>query len=182
MTLYFITGNKNKFDEARRIIPELEQKSIELDEIQSTDAEEVVKHKLNEAIKHFKKGDKIVIEDTSLYFECLNGLPGPLIKWFLEKIGNDGLWKICDRLGNCNADARTLVGFYDGKEMKFFSGIVKGRIVKPMKKTCFGWDSIFVPDGFDKAFVDMEREEKNKISMRGIAFRKLRDYSAKNSS
>jgi len=176
MTLYFITGNKNKFDEAKRIIPEIVHKEIDLIEIQSINAEEIVRHKLNEAIKRFNGGDEIVIEDTSLYFDCLNGLPGPLIKWFLDRIGNNGLFEICDKLGNYNASAKTLLGYYDGREIRFFSGVVKGRIVKPAGETGFGWDCIFVPSGFSGSFADMSREDKNKISMRGIAFEKLRDY------
>jgi non-canonical purine NTP pyrophosphatase (RdgB/HAM1 family) len=176
MTLYFITGNKNKFDEARKVIPELRQKEIDLLEIQETNAEKIIREKMNEAMKHHKSDDEFVIEDTSLYLECLNGLPGPLIKWFLESIGSEGLYEITKRYGNDKAEARTILGYSNGKELKFFEGVVKGKIVKPEKKTGFGWDNIFQPDGYQKPFVDMTREDKNEISMRGLAFKKLKEY------
>jgi inosine/xanthosine triphosphate pyrophosphatase family protein len=64
MTIYFITGNKSKFTEGKAILPELEQLEIDLPEIQEIDARLIIEAK----------------EDTSLYLECLNGLPGPLIK------------------------------------------------------------------------------------------------------
>lgn len=176
MALYFITGNKNKFDEARRVIPEIKEKEIDLLEIQELDAHKIIKEKMNEAMKHHKSGEEFVIEDTSLYFDCLNGLPGPLIKWFLESIGSEGLYEITKRFGNDKAEARTILGYSDGKELRFFEGSVKGKIVKPEKKTGFGWDNIFQPDGYEKPFVDMSREDKNEISMRGLAFKKLREY------
>jgi non-canonical purine NTP pyrophosphatase (RdgB/HAM1 family) len=176
--VYFITSNKEKFEEAKRIIPSLEQLKMDLDEIQSINAEEIIKHKLNEAIG--KNSGEFIVEDTSLYLDCLNGLPGPLIKWFLETMGNEGLFEICDKLGNYNVEAKTLVGYYGGGEIKFFSGTVKGKIVKPEKKEGFGWDLIFVPEGFNVPFVDLSREDKNEISMRGEAFRKLKEYLVKN--
>ena len=69
----------------------MEQSDIDLTEIQSVDPKEIIEHKLNEAKKHMK--GNLVVEDTSLYFEALNGLPGPLIKWFLKTVGNEGLAK-----------------------------------------------------------------------------------------
>ena len=79
-------------------------------------------------------------------------------------------------MGNDKAEARTILGYSDGKDLKFFEGSIEGRIVKPEKKTGFGWDNIFQPRGYEKPFVDMTREDKNEISMRGLAFKKLREY------
>jgi inosine triphosphate pyrophosphatase len=176
MTLFFLTGNKNKLDEVRRIIPEIKQKDIDLPEIQEIDAHKIIKEKLIQALKSSATGDEFVVEDTSLYLDCLNGLPGPLIKWFLTTIKNEGLYEICKRFDNYNAEAKTLVGYSKGSEIKFFEGTAKGKITRPEIPTSFGWDSIFIPDGFEKTFAEMSREEKNKISMRGLAFMKLREY------
>jgi non-canonical purine NTP pyrophosphatase (RdgB/HAM1 family) len=173
MTLYFITGNKNKFEEVRKIIPEIEQLNIDLTEIQEFDAHKIIREKINEAIKHHK--GKFVIEDTSLYLECLKGLPGPLIKWFLQTIGCEGIFEIVKKFDNTNAEARTILGYYDGNKITFFEGSVKGDIVEP-KGEGFGWDTIFIPIGGEKRFSEILKEEKNKISMRGIAFRKLKEY------
>ena len=82
MKIYFITGSKGKFEEVKQIIPEIIQKDIDLPEIQETDAKKIIANKLQEALKHVKSG--CVVEDTSLYIASLNGLPGPLIKWFIN--------------------------------------------------------------------------------------------------
>ena len=88
MALYFITGNKGKLVEVQEIISSVEQLDIDLPEIQDIDAQEIIRAKLEEAQKHHQ--GQFIVEDTSLYLDCLNGLPGPLIKWFMKTIGNDG--------------------------------------------------------------------------------------------
>ncbi|MFA5747251.1 MAG: non-canonical purine NTP pyrophosphatase [Candidatus Paceibacterota bacterium] len=175
MSLYFITGNKNKLEEVKAILGGVEQLDIDLPEIQDLDAKNIIKAKLAEAMKH-KKGE-LIVEDTSLYMECLNGLPGPFIKWFLKSIGNDGLARLADKLGNDKAEAKTIIG-YVGREgnIHFFEGSIKGKIIAPKGETSFGWDPIFQPDGFDKSFAEMGKEEKNKVSMRRIALDELKGF------
>jgi inosine triphosphate pyrophosphatase len=187
--IYFITGNKNKFLEIKAIMPEVEQLNLDLEEIQETDAKKIIEHKLKEALKN-RKGN-IFVEDTSLYIDSLNGLPGPLIKWFMQKLGNQGIWKISDtkktkkenlsKLGrNLNknfAEAKTIIGYArNPKEIYFFEGSIKGEIVQPTGETNFGWDPIFKPLGHSKTFQQMTKEEKNKISMRRIAVDKLKMF------
>jgi len=173
--IYFITGNKNKFEEVKAILPEVEQLDIDLPEIQEIDAKEIIKEKLLEALKH-KKGE-FIVEDTSLYLDCLHGLPGPLIKWFLQTIGNKGLSKIAEKFKNNKAVAKTIIGYAKSqRDIHFFEGVINGKIVSPRGKTNFGWDPIFMPDGYDKTFAEMSREEKNKISMRRNALNKLKKF------
>ncbi|MEK6825542.1 MAG: non-canonical purine NTP pyrophosphatase [Nanoarchaeota archaeon] len=172
MVLYFITGNKNKFQEAKAILSSLEQLKIDLIEIQSDDAHEIIRAKLQEAFKH--KTGEFIVEDTSLYLDCLNGLPGPLIKWFLKSIGNEGIYTLAQKLGNFDAEAKTYIGYAkNSQEISFYEGSVRGTIVQPKTKTAFGWDPIFQPNGYTKSFAELSQEEKNKISMRRIAFDKL---------
>lgn len=175
MKIIFLTGNKNKFEEAKQIIPDLEQSEVDLAEIQSIDSKEIIEHKLNEA-KKLLTGN-LVVEDTSLYLDSMNGLPGPLIKWFLKTIGNEGLAKITESFGNDKAEAKVMLGLAkeDGTD-DFFEGSIAGKIVKPRGETNFGWDPIFQPDGYDKTFAEMTQEEKNKISMRTLAFQKLSEF------
>jgi len=184
MELYFITSNKGKFEEAKEIIPSIKQLDMDLPEIQEIDAMEVVKAKLLDALEIIKKMSKnsllsaenLFIEDTSLYIDCLNGLPGPLIKWFLKTMGNDGLFKITEKMGNNRAQARTIIGYAENdKEILFFEGIVKGEIVEPKGSNRFGWDNIFQPLGHDKRFSEMGIKEKNEISMRRMALDLLRN-------
>jgi len=175
VALYFITGNKNKFSEVKAIIPNVEQLDIDLPEIQDIDAKKIISAKLLEALNY--KQAEFIVEDTSLYLECLNGLPGPLIKWFMKTIGNDGLFNIAEKLGNNKAEAKTIIGYAKNpKEIYYFEGSVKGKIVSPRGKSGFGWDPIFQPEGFSKSFAELTPEEKNKISMRRIALNKLKEF------
>ena len=175
MALYFITGNKNKFSEVKAIIPNVEQLDIDLPEIQDIDAKKIIRAKLLEALNY--KQAEFIVEDTSLYLECLNGLPGPLIKWFMKTIGNGGLFNIAEKLGNNKAEAKTIIGYAKNpKEIYYFEGSVKGKIVSPRGKSGFGWDPIFQPEGFSKSFAELTPEEKNKISMRRIALSKLKEF------
>lgn len=180
MTLYFITGNKNKFEEVKSILQNVEQLDIDLPEIQDVNAKEIIKAKLLEALHHKKA--EFIVEDTSLYFNCLNGLPGPLIKWFMKTIGNKGLFNIVEKLGDTKAEAKTLIGYAKNpEEIYYFEGSIKGTIVSPKGKSGFGWDPIFQPEGFSKSFARMTPEEKNKISMRRAAINRLKEFmKAKN--
>ncbi|MDD5341599.1 MAG: RdgB/HAM1 family non-canonical purine NTP pyrophosphatase [Patescibacteria group bacterium] len=178
--IYFITGNEKKLREVQSILPEVKQKNIDLPEIQEVDAKKVVEAKLLEALKH-EKG-QFIVEDTSLYFNCLNGLPGPLIKWFLKKLGNNGLWQIAEKFGNFKAQAKTIIGYAkNSKNIHFFEGDLDGEITKPTGETDFGWDPIFKPNGFTKTFAEMTREEKNQISMRRKALNELKKFLEKKS-
>ncbi len=174
MKIVFVTGNKGKLEEAKQIIPDLEQQDIDLVEVQGIDPKPIIAHKLEEA-KKLLQGN-LVVEDTSLYLDALGGLPGPLIKWFMKTLGNDGLAKMAESFGNSKATAKVVIGFSkeDGS-VEFFEGAIEGDIVKPRGENGFGWDAIFQPTGWTKTFAEMTLEEKNEISMRKIAFQKLKD-------
>lgn len=180
--IYFITGNKNKFEEAKAIINELEQLDIDLPEIQSIDPKEIIEAKLREALHHHS--GPFIVEDVSFYLDCLSkqednspGLPGPLIKWFLKTIGHEGIFKIAEKFNNFSCKAVALVGFADSENnISFFEGIVDGSVVAPRGEKRFGWDPIFQPQGQIKTFSEMTTEEKNEISHRRLALEKLKNY------
>ena len=175
MSLYFITGNKYKFDEVKSILPEIEQLDVDLPEIQDIDAQNIIRLKLLEALRHH--AGEFIVEDTSLYLDCLKGLPGPLIKWFLETIGNKGLASVAEKFGDNKARAITIIGYAKNSEnIYFFDGFACGKIVPPAGSSNFGWDPIFQPDGFEKTFAEMTAEEKNTISMRRVAVEKLKSF------
>lgn len=173
--LYFITGNKGKLSEAKTIIPEIEGLDIDLPEIQEIDAKKVIEAKLLEARKHHK--GEFVVEDTSLYFVAIPGLPGPLIKWFLKTIGNKGMADLVEKYNSTSAKAVNLLGYInEGGEIEYFEGSIEGTIVQPRGENGFGWDPIFLATGQDRTFAEMDQEEKNKISMRKVAFTKLAEF------
>ena len=178
--IYFVTGNKNKLKEVQMIMPEVEGLELDLPEIQELDHKKVVEYKLNEA-KKYKPGLNLMVEDLSVDINGMNGLPGPLIKWFLKSVGREGIYKMAKMFGSQRATATELLGYVNnGGEIMFFEGKIEGKIVKPRGKSDFGWDPIFMPDGFDKTYAEMGVEEKNKISHRKIALEKLRKYLEEN--
>ncbi|MCX6787699.1 MAG: non-canonical purine NTP pyrophosphatase [Candidatus Kaiserbacteria bacterium] len=175
MSIHFLTGSQNKLAEMQAILGDVEQLDIDLPEIQEIDAHKIIRAKLMEALKH--KKEAFIVEDTSLYFDALSGLPGPLIKWFMKTVGNDGLFKMAEAFGNYAAEAKTIIGYTDGSgNIEFFEGSVRGMIVAPRGETNFGWDPIFQPEGKDKTFAELTAEEKNSVSMRRLAAEKLKAH------
>lgn len=174
MVLYFITGNENKIKEARQILGEVESLKIDLQEIQSLDPREVIEAKLLEARKYHQ--GPFFCEDVSLDLDCLNGLPGTLVKWFLKSLHPEGIVKITTQYNDSKATVKAFIGYYDQEKVHFFKGEVRGDIVSPRTASSFGFDPIFQPQGYNKTFADMTLEEKNKISHRRQALQKLQQH------
>jgi len=104
-------------------------------------------------------------------------LPGPLIKWFLKTVTNEGLARIADRLGNTRARVCTIIGYADEHgNQHFFEGSVSGEVVEPQGTSGFGWDHIFLPHGCDQTFAAMGLQKKNQISQRALAVSKLKKF------
>ena len=171
--MYFATGSDDKFEDAKSVFPDLMRYNLDLVEIQDIKPENILRAKLLDAMNTVS--GELIVEDTALYMNCLKGMPGPLIKLFMETHGNFGLYDLADKLENYRARAETMIGYSNNGNMAFFSGSLEGKLVFPMGSG-FGWDQIFQPDGFDKSFGEMEFEEKNEISMRIIALNKLKEY------
>ena len=174
--LTFITSNQRKADQLQRHLDfPIDHKKIDLIEIQSLDLEEIVKYKAMEAYKHIES--PVLVEDTSLTFEALGRLPGPLIKWFLHELGNEGLCKLLDGFKNRMAFAEVCFGFYDGKKLKVIRNGMKGIIaIKPRGEIGFGWDPIFIPEGYSKTWSEMSDEEQKSSSIRRGSLKNLEEF------
>jgi XTP/dITP diphosphohydrolase len=179
MKKYFLSGNNGKYREISFYIPDLEQIKVDdLPEIQSLDIEEIIKAKVEFALDTYRyNNDIIILEDTGLYLNALNGFPGPLIKFMLESIGNEGIFKLCQCVSDFAAEAKTVFGLYHPnsiKKINFYSATISGKITSPKGTYGFGWDSIFLPEGNNKTFGEMKStKEKNNFSMRYMALNKL---------
>jgi XTP/dITP diphosphohydrolase len=177
--LYFITGNTMKAGEVKAILAEFGidtvKKELDIEEIQSLDAEKIAKKKAMEAFRMVKK--PLITEDTGLCIKAMNGYPGPLIKHFYNSIGLQGIadfLKGRDR----SAEAITVVAYCDSKgNVKTFEGKVKGRISTYVAAgSKFAWDPIFIPEGYDKTYAEIGAEEKNRISQRRKALEKFAEF------
>jgi inosine triphosphate pyrophosphatase len=173
--ILFITGNEGKLREVRALIPDVQGINLDLTEIQETDASAIITAKLAEAQKGHTGA--FIVEDTSLYLDAMNGLPGPLVKWFLKTIQVEGIYKLTEAFKSTRATARTLIGYADEDgSVHFFEGAISGTLVPPRGTDGFGWDAIFQPDGYEKTFAEMTLEEKSQCSMRKRAVEGLRQY------
>lgn len=176
MNITFITGNPGKMAQVQKYLsyPIAHQK-LDLLELQSLDLKEVVTHKAHEAYKQLYS--PVLVEDTSLTFNALGKLPGPLIKWFLTELGTAGLCKILNNYSDRSALAHVCFGLYDGKSLQLFEGQVSGSIALVAKgDNDFGWGPVFIPDGETKTWGEMTLEEQVGTSVRKIALQKLDAY------
>jgi ribokinase/non-canonical purine NTP pyrophosphatase (RdgB/HAM1 family) len=179
----FVTGNKKKLEEIKQILSkgadvpfEITNQKLDLPELQG-DPVEIAKEKCREAAKSVN--GPVFTEDTSLCFNALNGLPGPYIKWYLEKCGHDGLNKMLDGFEDRTAYAQTIVAYTTGpdEDVHVFDGRTNGKIVIARGSLDFGWDPIFEPDeGEGKTYAEMSKDLKNDISHRSRAFEKFRTF------
>ncbi|OMJ21977.1 Inosine triphosphate pyrophosphatase [Smittium culicis] len=180
MNITFVTGNKNKLKEVEKILSanpkiSLSSRDVDLPEIQGT-AAEISIHKCKQAAEIVN--GPVITEDTSLCFNAFNGLPGPYIKWFLKELGPAGLTKMLAAFPDKSAYAKCTLTYSPGPgaEPVLFDGITDGSIVEPRGPTTFGWDPVFLPDGFDQTYAEMSPETKNSISHRYRSLVLLQEY------
>jgi non-canonical purine NTP pyrophosphatase (RdgB/HAM1 family) len=171
--MIFVTGNKNKIEEFEYILgTKLKSVDLNLEEIQSLNVEDVARNKAEQAYEILKK--PVITEDTGLYFEELNGLPGALVKFFIKNLT---LEQVCNLIKeNRKAKAVICIAYFDGKEMKLIVEETLGEIsTEPKGNNGFGWDPIFIPQGYDKTFAELTLEEKRSNFMRKEAIMKLKE-------
>jgi XTP/dITP diphosphohydrolase len=118
-------------------------------------------------------------DDTGLCIDALNGAPGVFSARYAgpECNSNNNIQKVLNELkgiDNRSAFFKTCIALKMGRNPILFEGICKGEILNELKgEKGFGYDPIFMPDGYNLSFAEMSMEEKNKISHRGIATEKL---------
>lgn len=175
MKAVLVTGNKNKLREFKSILGEdLENVKIDLEEIQSLDLKEICEYKAKQAYCVLQK--PVLVEDTGFFIDELNGLPGPFIKFFEERLGNGAAIKLIGKSENRGARQECCVSYYDGNKMISVIGICLGTLASEMQNgEGFGFDFCFIPEGYNKTFSQLGLEEKNKISARKKAIEKLKE-------
>ena len=143
----------------------------------------------------YKKADKnyvvlnmpVLSDDTGLFVDALNGEPGVYSARYAGKNSSysDNCRKLLSELNHITlleirtARFESVICLYiNEKEFYFFKGICKGLILNESRgKNGFGYDPLFVPEGYDQTFAELSDTIKNKISHRAIALKKFRDFS-----
>jgi len=179
--IFFATKNVNKFNEARRILAEysisvamIRAKTLE---VQDDNIERIAEISAMNAAKETNL--PVIVEDTGLFVEALNGFPGPYSSYVYRTIGIRGLLKLLWGVEERKAYFKSVVAFCNPEEkVKHFHGVVYGKIAEEAKGSGgFGFDPIFEPNEEPgKTFAEMTIEEKNRFSHRARALRKFAEW------
>ena len=184
MKLVFASNNKNKIQEIQALVPSVIQ-IVSLEEIGCTEdipetADTIEENAILKANYVTEKyGYYCFADDTGLEVESLNGAPGVYSARYAgeQKDANDNMDKLLSELedkSNRKANFKTVIALNLNGKQNLFTGIINGKIIEEKIGTNgFGYDPIFVADGFDKTFAELSMEEKSTISHRGIAVKEL---------
>lgn len=185
--LVFATHNAHKVDEVRAILPA----SVELvgpaalgchDEIPETG--DTLRDNALQKVQyiHDRFGVDCFADDTGLEVEALDGAPGVYSARYAGEPADFAknrakLLAALAGISNRRAQFRTVVSLILNDKTYFFEGIVKGRIIAEERGFGgFGYDSVFVPDGYDKTFAELPAAVKNSISHRARAMEQLNNF------
>jgi XTP/dITP diphosphohydrolase len=170
-----VTSNLHKLEEFQHGLAPLGYKvvhlPVECDEIQADTLEEVVDRCLDEVVGMGHRN--IILDDSGLFVDMLKGFPGVYSSYVFSTIGNEGILKLLHGTGERKARFECCIGCQmDGVGRIVVKGSSPGKIISEKRgKLGFGYDPIFVPDGSERTFAEMEMNEKNAFSHRGNAMR-----------
>ncbi|MEX0663016.1 MAG: RdgB/HAM1 family non-canonical purine NTP pyrophosphatase [Balneolaceae bacterium] len=189
-TIFIASGNPHKIEELRQV---LQPMGIELKSTQDfPNAEEVEEDQPDlegNALKkarfwHQKTGLPSLADDTGLEVDALDGVPGVYSARYAGENATyeenvNKLLSELDGKDNRTARFRTIVAFVTEDEVHLFEGVCQGKITKDKRgEKGFGYDPVFMPDGYQKTFAEIGSDEKNRISHRGRAVQKFLGFIA----
>jgi XTP/dITP diphosphohydrolase len=177
----FITSNPNKYSEMKGFFNggglELDWIDAKLPELQADTLEEVVDYSLSSY-----NGENVFIEDAGFFVDALGGFPGVYSRYVFDTIGNEGILKLLDGVKDRSARFEAIIGYkpLDSMDIKLFKGEVRGCVsLFPKGESGFGYDPIFVPEGFKRTFGE-DNVIKSNVSHRKRAAEGLMKYLKRN--
>lgn len=186
-SIIFATNNQNKVEEVRAVLGSrfniitLKEAGIDIDIPEPHDTLEANATEKSKTIFEITN-QNCFSEDTGLEVEALNGEPGVKSARYAGEARSfdDNIEKLLGKLQsseNKTARFRTVISLILDKKEYFFEGICNGKIISERKGTNgFGYDPVFIPDGSDQTFAEMDMTEKNKFSHRKKAMEKLINF------
>lgn len=184
MKICFATNNPKKIEEVKAALGDqfeiVSLKAICCEE-ELPETGETLDHNAFQKARYVKEhyGVDCFADDTGLEVKSLNGAPGVYSGRYAGEPRSDqkNMDKLLENLRphtDRSARFRTVIALLIGSEEYSFEGIVEGKILeKRQGDSGFGYDPIFSPDGFDGSFAEMSMAQKNEISHRGRAVKKL---------
>lgn len=174
MRLYLVTSNEHKYQEAKKILEDLDilflKAPIGKFEIQADSLRTVAWSAALHAYKILREA--VVVDDSGLFIEALKGFPGVYSNYVFRTLGIEGILKLMRNVEDRRACFKTALAAIVPPLDVVLEGEVCGTITsEPLGKGGFGFDPIFVPEGERRTFAQMSVDEKNKYSHRARAFR-----------
>jgi len=172
-TIAFITSNKGKVAEASaRLAPlgyMVVQKNLGYPEIQADSLQEVAWFGIDYVRTRLRT--TFFLEDSGLFIASLAGFPGVYSKYVYQTIGLQGVLRLLETKPDRSAVFRSVIAYAQpGQDPEVFVGECVGTIAKDARGTGgFGYDPIFIPQGWTKTFAEVSPQEKNTVSHRGKA-------------
>ena len=181
--LVFATNNKHKTEEVGKLLLN-EYKVLNLSDIGCTvdipetgdTFEENAFLKSSYVVKNYQLD--CFADDSGLEIEALNNEPGIYSARYSgqkdDQVNLELVLQKMEGLSNRKARFKTVISLIQGEQNHFFEGVINGYILEnPIGDQGFGYDPVFVPEGYEQSFAQMSMEQKNQISHRAIAMRKL---------
>lgn len=184
MELIFASNNKHKLEEISDLLKGISVvkglKEIGINEEIPENQDTLEENALEKAMYIYNKyGYNCFADDTGLEIDALNGRPGVYSARYAG-IGctfDDNVNKILQELGdskNRKARFRTIIALVENGRVFTFEGEVKGEIIREKRgEEGFGYDPVFIPEGYLQTFAEMDLNLKNKISHRAKAIEKF---------
>lgn len=180
MRIRFLSKNKHKIAEAEKILKPLHVEvvpiTMQIDELQALDVEVIIRNKVLHAFDRI--GHRLIVEQTCLHLDALNGFPGGLTQPFWDSLEAERFCELFGKGERRGVSAKTWIGYCDGRRIHNFQGEIRGTVAsEPRGDRAFQWDCVFIPDGHQETFAEMG-ERKNEISMRSLALKALAQHLA----
>jgi XTP/dITP diphosphohydrolase len=171
-----VTSNANKAAEVAAFFQgtvEVGHIPLDIPENRSEDVGEIARGKAEYAYGQLKT--PLIVDDTGLSIEALNGFPGPYAAYVQHAIGNAGILRLMEGKEERAAQFMTAIAYADENGIRIFKGFLDGRISSsPQGDAGFGYDPIFEIGG--KTLAEISMEEKSRISHRARALTAFHDW------
>ena len=182
--LVFATSNKGKYNEVKKMMPRninlLSLNDLNfIGDIQETGKTLKQNAKIKSDFIFNNFGINCFADDSGLEIDSLNGMPGIYSARFAGKTCNSNdniekVWKLLTGHNNTDAKFKSILSLNIDGNTFFFEGKIDGKIIFNKRGTNgFGYDSIFIPNGYNKTFAELNSVEKNEISHRSKALKRL---------
>lgn len=177
MRLSVVTTNDGKFREFSSALSspavQLERIDMPYPEVQSDRLEDVVSFGIEWLSRTLTCS--FVIDDSGMFIDHLSGFPGVYSAYVMKSLGLNGIMRLMSDATSRSAHFKTVLGLHHKGKSTLFEGVCRGSISTAVRGGGgFGYDPVFIPEGQGRTFAEMSVEEKNAISHRGKALRRLK--------